>query len=221
MESALRLFSRQGYRGTSMRDIAEAAGLSTGNVYHHFPDKETLFRALLDDYWKAIAQPEFPVNVALASGAFPDDLEALGHAARESVEQYRPYVSLIYVDVVEFEGEHIRKFYASMADRFEAFLKSHGRGMDLARKLRPEVSPLSAIMLASRIFLNYFAVEVVFGVPNHFGKGSDATVREIAEILRHGLLRPEVTEAPREKGARPKEGAPAQARRASRSSEPR
>jgi pimeloyl-ACP methyl ester carboxylesterase len=32
LDAALRLFSRQGYRGTSMREIALAAKLSTGNV---------------------------------------------------------------------------------------------------------------------------------------------------------------------------------------------
>lgn len=187
LEAALRLFSHQGYRGTSIRDIAEAAGLSTGNVYHHFPDKETLFRTLLDQYWLAIESPEFPFNKALASGAFPDDLEALGRAARESVRQYRPYVALIYVDVVEFEGTHIRKFYASMADRFETFLAAHG-GLAVQKKLRKGVSSLSAVMLASRVFLNYFAVEILFGVPNHFGKKSDEVVKEIADVLRHGLL---------------------------------
>ena len=42
-------------------------------------------------------------------------------------------------------------------------------------------------MLATRFFMNYFAVEVLFGVPNHFGKDSDAMVETIADILRHGL----------------------------------
>ena len=37
LQAALRLFSKQGYRGTSIREIALEAGLSTGNVYHHFP----------------------------------------------------------------------------------------------------------------------------------------------------------------------------------------
>jgi hypothetical protein len=37
--------------------------------------------------------------------------------------------------------------------------------------------------------LNYFAVELVFGVPDHFGKSSDEVVHEIAEILRHGMLK--------------------------------
>jgi AcrR family transcriptional regulator len=41
-ESALKLFSHRGYGATSVNDIAEEAGLSKGNVYHHFPDKETI-----------------------------------------------------------------------------------------------------------------------------------------------------------------------------------
>jgi AcrR family transcriptional regulator len=60
LQAALRLFSKQGYRGTSIREIAAEAGLSTGNVYHHFPDKEALFTTLLGQYWEAIASRDFP-----------------------------------------------------------------------------------------------------------------------------------------------------------------
>lgn len=187
--AALDLFSRQGYRATSVRDIAASAGVSTGNVYHHFPDKETIFRTLLDRYWAAIDDPEFPFNRALASGVFPDNLEEVGRAARESIHRYRRYVTLIYVDVVEFEGSHIRKFYSEMAERFRSFMERHGRGKELASKLRPGISPVSAVMMASRFFLNYFAVEILFGVPDHFGKSTEDVVSEISEILRHGMLR--------------------------------
>ena len=190
LRAALKLFSSQGYRATSMRDIAHAAKVSTGNVYHQFLDKETIFRTLLDEYWQAIDSPDFPFNKALASGAFPNDLEALGRASRESVEQYRPYVALIYVDVVEFEGSHIRKFYADMARRFQHFLEQNKDHLNLDR-LRPGVSPLAAVMLVSRLLLNYFAVEIVFGVPNHFGADTDTVLRQMADILTHGMLRAE------------------------------
>ena len=186
---ALKLFSRRGYRATSMRDIALGAKVSTGNVYHQFPDKETIFNTLLDQYWRAIASPEFPFNKALASGAFPNDLEALGRAARDSVAEYRPYVALIYVDVVEFEGSHIRKFYADMASRFEAFLSQNRDQLNLDR-LRPGVSPTSAVMIASRLLLHYFSVELVFGVPNHFGSDTETALKQIADILSHGMLTP-------------------------------
>jgi TetR/AcrR family transcriptional regulator, acrAB operon repressor len=189
LEAALDLFSSQGYRGTSVREIAERAKLSTGNVYHHFPDKEKIFRTLLDDYWAAIESAEFPFNRALAGGAFPDDLEALGRAARESVESYRRHILLIYVDVVEFEGSHIRKFYSEMAQRFDAFVAHHYGDGSLADKLRPGIPAGEAAMLVARLFLNYFAVEILFGVHDHYGKRSDQVIEEIAGILRHGMLR--------------------------------
>jgi AcrR family transcriptional regulator len=189
LEAALELFSTTGYHGTSMRDIAQEAGVSTGNVYHQFPDKESLFRALLDQYWAALATPDFPFNKALAEGAFPNDLEALARAARASVEQYRRHVSLIYVDVVEFDGSHIRKFYTDMASRFEAFLAERRDHLALDR-LRDGVSPLAAIMVASRFFLQYFAVEILFGVPNHFGRDTETALGEIVEILQYGMLKP-------------------------------
>jgi AcrR family transcriptional regulator len=189
LDGALRLFSKQGYRGTNIREIAEAAGVSTGNVYHLFRDKESIFRSLLERYFAILAAPDNPFNKALAEGAFPDDLEALGRASRESVRKYKAYVALIYVDVVEFEGKHIRRYYAEMAHRFEAFMAAHPGEAGIKAKLRPGVSPVSAIMLASRFLLHYYAVEIVFGVKNHFGKNSDDVLKEIADMLRHGMLR--------------------------------
>jgi AcrR family transcriptional regulator len=195
LDAALDLFSSQGYRGTSIREIAGAAGVSTGNVYHHFPDKETIFQTVLGQYWKAIESPDFPFNRALASGTFPDNLEDLAFAARASVYQYRKYVALIYVDVVELSGSHIRKFYSEMASRFERFLAAPGNEA-FTRNLRPDVPPTTAVMLASRIFLHYFAVEIVFGVPNEFGKDTDIVVKEIADILRGGMARDVAATAP-------------------------
>jgi AcrR family transcriptional regulator len=188
LEAALKLFSSRGYHGTSMRDIAVAANVSTGNVYHQFPDKETMFRTLLDRYWEAVASPDYPFNRALFEGAFPDDLEALGRAARETVERYRPYIALIYVDVVEFEGSHIRKFYSDMASRFEKFLATPAARTRTEGRMRDGVSPLSAVMLTTRFLLHYFTVEVLFGVPNHFGSDTNTVLAEISDILSYGML---------------------------------
>jgi AcrR family transcriptional regulator len=187
LEASLELFSSQGYRGTSIREIAEAAGVSTGNVYHHFADKETIFQTVLSQYWKAIENPDFPFNKALASGTFPDNLEELAVAAREGVRLWRRHVALIYVDVVELSGNHIRKFYSEMASRFERFIVAHGE--TLSGEIRPGVPVTTAVMLASRVFLQYYAVEILFGVPDQFGKDSDLVMGEIAEILRHGMLK--------------------------------
>ncbi len=189
LDAALKLFSHRGYGATSVRDISEAAGVSKGNVYHHFPDKETIFRALLDEYFAETSQPDFPFNQALAHGTFPDNLEELGFAARKTVKDYRAYVALIYVDVVEFDGSHIRKFYQQMASRFEAIIKANGLEEPLRERLQDGLSPTSAVMLATRIFYNYFSVEILFGVKDHFGKSTNEVVAEISNTLRHGMLK--------------------------------
>jgi len=189
LDAALKLFSHRGYGATSVNDIADEAGLSKGNVYHHFPDKEAMFRALLDRYFQAMSEPSFPFNRALATGTFPENLEDLGHAARDVVHDYREYVALIYVDVVEFDGTHVRKFYEQMASRFENFIKTHEMEEELRAKLQEGLSPTSAVMLATRIFYNYFSIEILFGVKDHFGKETDEVVQEISRILRDGMLR--------------------------------
>jgi TetR/AcrR family transcriptional regulator, acrAB operon repressor len=190
MRAALKLFSTRGYHGTSVRDIAHAARVSTGNVYHQFQDKESIFNALLEQYWEALARPDEAFIRALADGAFPNDLQRLARGARESVDQHRAYVALIYVDVVEFEGTHIRRYYSDMASRFQAFLEANRDRLALDR-LRDGVRPLTAIMMASRFFLQYYAVELLFGVPNHYGVDDETALAQVVDILKFGMFKAE------------------------------
>lgn len=188
LEAALALFSHQGYRGTSVRDIAERAGTSTGSVYHHFRDKEAIFQTLLDQFWTAASRPDFPLVKVFEDGAFPDNLPAIGQAARETIAQWRPYIALIYVDVVEFEGRHIHRFYGDMATRYQEFLRRRP-DLDIPDRLREGIPPEVGMILTTRIFIYYFVVELLFGVPNHYGLSSDEATRVISDILTNGLVR--------------------------------
>lgn len=189
LDAALFLFSHQGYRATTMREIADRASVSTGNVYHHFPDKDTIFRELLDEYMQLTETHRFPFTRVLEAGptTFPDNIEELGFAARDSVRQYRAYLALIYVDVIEFGGTHIRKLYGDMSQRFARYFEEHGLVEEVQSRLRPEVSPTSAMLLTSRLFFNYFSLEILFGVAEPFGKSSTEVVNEIADIIRNGV----------------------------------
>jgi AcrR family transcriptional regulator len=188
LNAALELFSRQGYRGTSVREIAEMAGVSTGAVYHHFPGKEAILNSLIDEYLRATENPRFPFNRAISAGKFPENIEDLGYAARDSVREYARYLTLIYVDVIEFQGAHIRKVYPQFGSRFLAMLEQQGQLEEVRTRLRSGVSPKLALMLTARIFFNYFAIEILFGVREPFGIDSSQMIHEIADILRRGLL---------------------------------
>lgn len=188
LDAARSLFAHQGYRATTIREVAERAGVSTGNVYHHFPDKEAIFRALIDEYFAIAATPRFPFMRALhAAERFPDNIEQLGFATRESIRQYRDYHLLIYVDVIEFGGTHIQTFYGEMGERYTRFFEQQGSLEEIQSRLRPSVSPTSALLLTTRVFFNYFSLEILFGVDAPFGKDFKAVVEEIADVIRNGI----------------------------------
>jgi len=65
LDTARRLFTRDGFGATRTEEIAEEAGLTRGALYHHFRDKEDLFRAVHEEVvgevapllWRRSADP--------------------------------------------------------------------------------------------------------------------------------------------------------------------
>ena len=186
LAAALRLFSSQGYRGTNMREIAETAGVSTGNVYHQFKDKEELFQTLLTEYVNIQKSPDYPFNKAIAEGAFPNDIERLGLAIRESLEQTRAHAMLFYIDAIEFNGKHLRQFYVNVNERLEAYLQSE-RGRDCGKYLREGTNPLAAMQFTIRSLSRFFEIEVLFGVSDAYGRSSADVIRELTDFLSFGI----------------------------------
>ena len=54
LAAARRLFSERGYEGATIRDIAQAAGMSTGAVFASFADKSELFEEILTADYEVI-----------------------------------------------------------------------------------------------------------------------------------------------------------------------
>ncbi|MDJ0838875.1 MAG: TetR/AcrR family transcriptional regulator [Acidobacteriota bacterium] len=189
LQAALELFSSQGYKATSMKEIATRAELSIGRVYHHFTNKLEIFTLLLDQYWERLTDPNLKMNQLSARAAFPDDFEPLVDAIEEVVLENKAYIMLIYIDVIEFQGEHIRRFYADMADNFRKVFGPGFEDPQRKRSFNPDADPLFAVMLTFRFFFQYFLVETSFGVDNHFGLDLKEVIAKAKQLLLHGLLK--------------------------------
>jgi len=74
LETALQMFSQNGYAGTNVRELTAALGLVKSSMYRHFESKEAIWNALLDQmiayYDKRFGSPEHLPPV-------PDSLEGL------------------------------------------------------------------------------------------------------------------------------------------------
>lgn len=56
VETAMAVFGAKGFQATTLKDIAEGAGISTGTVYTYFQDKEDLFSAAFDWGWQRFCE---------------------------------------------------------------------------------------------------------------------------------------------------------------------
>lgn len=57
LEAALEVFSQHGFRGATLDQIANAAGLSKPNLLYYFPSKVSIHRALIDGLMKTWLDP--------------------------------------------------------------------------------------------------------------------------------------------------------------------
>jgi AcrR family transcriptional regulator len=82
--AARRLFVEKGYAETSTPEIVSAAGLSRGALYHHFADKQALFRAVVEQESAQVAE-----EIERATPSDLDPVEALLAGSRAYLQAMR------------------------------------------------------------------------------------------------------------------------------------
>jgi AcrR family transcriptional regulator len=110
--AARRLFVAHGYAATSTPGIVEEAGVTRGALYHHFPDKQAIFRAVVEAESAAVAEA---VEVADASVMTALERLLAGAGAYIRAMQAEGRTRLLLVDgpavlgreaMRQIEGEH-------------------------------------------------------------------------------------------------------------------
>jgi AcrR family transcriptional regulator len=111
------LFARNGYATTTVRDIAEAAGILSGSLYHHFASKEAIVDEILTSFLDAILSR---YDEILAADAPPrETFEALARASLGAMERHQAAI-VIYQN----DGRHLGSlerfgYLAESGRRFE------------------------------------------------------------------------------------------------------
>ena len=89
---AARLFAERGVRATTVRDIADAAGILSGSLYHHFDSKESMVDEILQNFLGSLFSEYSEI---VARGLAPlDTLTLIVQASFEAIHSQRDAVAI-------------------------------------------------------------------------------------------------------------------------------
>ncbi|MBI3161672.1 MAG: TetR/AcrR family transcriptional regulator [Chloroflexi bacterium] len=124
-DAAIELFMKQGYHATSMRQIAERAGLALGGIYNHFTSKDEIFEAIIVD-----KHPYKRILPLILDAEGETAEEFLRHAFKIIVAELNKepvFLQIMLIELVEFKGKHgagmLKEIVPKVLPSFEKMLK--------------------------------------------------------------------------------------------------
>jgi len=103
LASAAEMFARKGIGATTVREIADAVGVLSGSLYHHFKSKDAIVAEILGAYLASIRARYAEV---LASGKAPAECLHDLVLASLQVARDQPHATAIYQNELHYLREH-------------------------------------------------------------------------------------------------------------------
>lgn len=199
--AARRVFTRRGYHGTSVREIAGAAGISIGNLYNYYRTKEALFVAVVERYEARMEELRRRAVGPLQDAFAPAELARLARAIRGIVYDNPDYWRLMYIDVTEFGNRHFAHTFRSLAKNLDARLGDRLRAATRNGRWRGLDPALAFTAIYLQLF-TYFLVEKLFGGKQHLGMSDDRAIAQLIRMATEGIWR----EKPGQRNSRGRKG---------------
>ena len=118
--AARELFSRKGYHGTAMPEIAQAAGISTGLIYYFFPGKEDILVACCEE------GAALHCDLFKRAGTIADPLERFDFIVRKfytALDKGSKLLIILYRDTSTLKREHRERILSTLTQLDTLFLE--------------------------------------------------------------------------------------------------
>ena len=176
------LFAQKGYRATTVREIADAAGILSGSLYHHFDSKESIGDEILSGFINEVL-----ANYRDALDAAPDPKAALEQIVRSTsrtLSQHRAALAMLQNDWAHFAGQARFAYLPKALREIERIWIEHLELGKQAGMFRPDLDPR----------LTYRLLQDVLWVPAQWrrtrGYSTDQVVDGFLQILFGGISAP-------------------------------
>ena len=154
-DAAIELFMEQGYHATSMRQVAERAGLALGGIYNHVAGKDEIFEAIIVD-----KHPYKRILPLVMETPGETTEEFLRNAFKITVAELGAnpvYIKLMMIEMVEFNGRHgasmLKEIMPKVLPVFEQMLKVR-KGLRIS-------NPAMFLRTYFGMIISYFITEMI------------------------------------------------------------
>ena len=166
------LFAEKGYRATTVREIADAAGILSGSLYHHFDSKDSIGDEILSGF---INQVLTDYRAAVASAPDPRAaIEQIVRSTSRTVSQHRGAMAMLQNDWTYFSSQPRFSYLPKALREFERTWISQ---LELGKQ-----AGLFRADLDAR--LTYRLMRDVLWLPAQWRRGGYTTDQVVDEFLR-------------------------------------
>jgi len=180
IEGAMQVFAAKGFHGASVREIADAAGLTMGTMYNYVRSKEDILYIVYDFMTTILTE-----GLRKTIEETKDPREKVSAALRHNMEmiyQYRDVIMFLYREAGNYDRESIHTVLAQETkyiEVFEELLRLHFAG----RKISEFRLKMAADILS---YLNVILVLRGWSLRRRY-KSMDDVVNGILEFVEHAI----------------------------------
>lgn len=179
LQTATVQFVERGYDGVSMREIAEACGITKAALYYHFAGKAELLAQIFSDYLDQIA--ELVEQCQARPGSVEDRVRWLIGRIFEMPAEHRAIIRLAPHDFARLNEDDQRTFGKSYYGRFLQPLGALLAEGAASGELRPIDPDLGTWMLLGLLY--------PFLAPPAAEVAPEDTVTQLVDVFFHGAAR--------------------------------
>lgn len=182
-DAAAELFIKNGYHATSMREIAEHAGLALGGIYNHFKSKDEIFEAIVVD--KHPYRKIMPLILEAQGETAEEFLRNAALISMNEIKKQPDYINLMFIELVEFRGQHGKLIVLEVAPKILPIFEKLVKGRKELRVANPAVLARSFFGLV----VSYMITDIILG-DTPFRKLLPADPMDAyVDIFLHGVIK--------------------------------
>lgn len=182
-DAAMELFINNGYHATSMRQIAEQAGLALGGIYNHFKSKEEIFEAIVVD--KHPYKTIMPLVLEAQGDTAEEFLRSAALISMNEVKKNPDFINLMFIELVEFRGQHGRLIVLEVVPKILPIFEKLVRTREELRVSNPAVLARSFFGLV----VSYMITEIILSNTSFSHLLPANSMEAYVDIFLHGVLK--------------------------------